>query len=89
MIKESAPAPWLPPKYAKADAAAIQALVRGDATPEQQQRAVNWVVNQAADTYGFTYRQDSRDHAFAEGRRFVGLQCVKMLKLNLSILKEV
>ena len=84
-----APPPWLPPEYELADASALQALVRGNATKEQQQRAVNWVINSAADTYGLDYRQNDRDHAFGAGRRFVGMQIVKMLKLNTAALVKV
>jgi len=77
-----APPPWLPPDYDPADISALQALVKGTASPEQQQRALNWIIYKAADTYGFTYRQNDRDHAFADGRKFVGQQLVKLLSLN-------
>ena len=83
-----APAPWLPAQYDVADAGAIQALARGEATPEQQQRALNWIINEACDTYGLEYRQDARDHAFASGKRAVGLNLVKMLKLNLALFRK-
>lgn len=82
------PLPYSPASYTDADIAALQALQRGDATPEQQQRAIDWIVNQAAATYDLEYRPDSRDHAFCSGRRFVGLQIVKMLKLNLAALNR-
>ena len=82
------PAPYTPALYADADIAAIQALQRGDATPDQQQRALNWIVNAAANTYDVEYRTDSRDHAFCSGRRFVGLQIVKMLRLSLAALNR-
>lgn len=82
------PLPYSPAVYTDADIASLQALQRGDATPEQQQRAVDWIVNQAAATYDLEYRPDSRDHAFCSGRRFVGLQIVKMLKLNLAALNR-
>lgn len=82
------PDPFLPAPWDIADAAAIQALARGVATPEQQQRALNWVINNAAGTYDLEYRTDSRDHAFASGRRFVGLQLVKMVKVNLGVLRQ-
>jgi hypothetical protein len=78
------PPPWLPPPWEVSDAAALQALVRGDATAEQQKRAINWVIFKAADVDGFTYRQNDRDHAFGDGRRFVGQQCKKLISLNLS-----
>lgn len=83
-----APAPWLPAEYDVPDAGALQALARGEASPEQQQRALNWIINDACGTYDLEYRQDPRDHAFASGKRSVGLGIVKLLKLNLAIFKK-
>lgn len=77
--------PWLPADYQLSDAAAIQALANGDATPEQQQRALRFIIEEVAATYQSTYSPGSdRDTAFAEGKRHVGLQLVKFIKLNLS-----
>ena len=78
------PPPWLPAEYEIADFNAIKALAAGTANPEQQQRALDWIINKVSDCYGFDYRQDSRDHAFASGRRFVGLQIIKALKVGTS-----
>lgn len=79
------PRPWMPPDWDKADAGALKALSRGDASPDQQKRALGYVINALAGTYDMTYRPESdRDSAFAEGRRFVGLQIVKLLNLNLE-----
>lgn len=88
-IHKPEPLPYDPPEYELADAQAIQALVRGEADAGQQQRALNWIINRAAGTYDADYRQDGRDHAFVSGRRFVGLQVVKLLKLNTGVLSEV
>lgn len=82
------PEPFLPAKYDIVDMAAIQAVMSGVATPEQQQRAITWIVHDVCGTYEFEYRTEPRDHAFASGRRFVGLQIVKMLKLNKAAFKE-
>lgn len=80
------PAPyksWHPATYELVDASAMQALQRGDANPAQQKRALDWIIGQAARTYDMSYFSESdRDSAFAEGRRFVGNQIIKMLKLN-------
>jgi len=82
-------APWFPPPYEKADAKAIKMLADGTATPEQQQRALRWIIENACGTYNLSYHPTSdRDTSFAEGRRFVGLQIVKMLKINLSALRD-
>lgn len=82
-------APWAPPAYELADSTAIKALADGTANPEQQQRALRWIIENACGTYELSYRPTSdRDTCLAEGRRFVGLQIVKMLKLNTSALKK-
>lgn len=68
---------------------AIKGLAAGTASPEQQQRALKWIIEQACATYDLSYRPDSdRETAFAEGRRFVGLQLVKALKIDLSKIGE-
>lgn len=78
------PPAQLPAEWTEADVAAIQALQRGDATAHQQLLALTWIIEKAANTYDLEYRTDPRDHAFCSGRRFVGLQVVKMLKLSLT-----
>ena len=82
--------PWFPAPYEKADASAIQALSRGLADPEQQQRALKWIIEGAAMCYGMSFipggEDGRRDSDFAEGRRYVGQQIVKMTKLNLAVI---
>lgn len=81
-------APWRPPSYEEADVVAIQALARGTANLEQQRRALTWIIERAAGTYEMSYRpggeDGARDTVFAEGRRFVGNQVVKMTKLKVG-----
>lgn len=84
-------APWKPVPYEKADVAAIQALLRGEANEHQQKRALKWLIEQAAGTYDMAYRpgdEGRRDTDFALGRAFVGQQVVKLTRLNLSRLKD-
>lgn len=77
--------PWKPVAYEIEDAGAIQALARGNASEAQQQRALRYVIEVLAGTYDQSYRPGKADDTvFAEGRRFVGLQLVKLTKLNLS-----
>lgn len=83
-------APWLPTKWELADAAAIQAVARGEANPEQQRRAIAWVVEQCAGYYDVSFRPGpggDRETAFAEGKRWVGAQVVKLTKVALSKLR--
>lgn len=79
---------FIPPKWDDFDAGALKALARGDADAGQQQRALKWIIESAAGTYDLSFRPDPHQTAFAEGRRFVGLQVVKLLKIDLPALKE-
>lgn len=68
------------PDYVKPDLFALRAVARGEATPEQQQRAVRFLLNGICATYDETFRPDSeRLSAFASGRRWVGLSIVWFL----------
>ncbi len=70
-------------------AAAIQALIRGEAEPHQQRDAMNWLINQACGTYNTSFSElGDRETSFAEGRRFVGTQVVKLSKLSLNALRK-
>lgn len=78
-----------PPKYEAADATAIQQLERGEAGTEMQKRALAWIINEVCKTYDLSYRPgDTHDTSFAEGKRFVGLEIIKMLKLDPSKLRR-
>lgn len=89
-MKKPSAAPWRPTEWEPADVAAIQALVRGDASPDQQRRAIDYIINDIAGTYDMSYRPDSeRDSVFAEGKRYVGLQLVKAVNLNLARIRQV
>ncbi len=84
-------APWMPVNCTKAEVAALQALRRGEATPDQQLRALECVIGKISDRNGMSFRpgvDGARDTAFAEGRRFVGNQIVRLTKLSLSKIKE-
>lgn len=87
-MKKTITAPWFPAHWEPADVSALQALQRGEATPEQQKRALDYMI-QIAGTYDLSYRPDSaRDSDFAEGKRWVGLQLVKLLKINLAAIRQ-
>jgi hypothetical protein len=77
-----------PPAYEAKHISAIQAVACGEASPDQQKLAMEWIINDAAGTYQQSYRpteEGRRDTDFAEGRRFVGMQIVKLLKLNVAV----
>jgi hypothetical protein len=59
--------------------AAIKAMHRGEATPHQQQKLLEWIIQEASGT-GPSYRpNDPQATAFGEGRRFVGFQLLHWL----------
>jgi len=76
------PEAFAPPVWELADVMAIQACVAGTATPEQQKRAIDWIVYRAAGTDEVDYRPIEREHVFVSGRRFVGLQVRKLMALR-------
>lgn len=84
--------PWFPPAYTDFDAASIQAVARGEADAGQQVQALKYIVETLAGCYDVAFRpgglEGDRATAFAEGRRFVGLQIVKLTKLNIGALRK-
>jgi hypothetical protein len=86
-MKKPAVQPWHPAPYEEADVYAIKALAAGVANEGQQQRALGWIVNTLCGTYDLSYRDGDngdRNTVFAEGKRFVGLQLVKLSKIILK-----
>jgi hypothetical protein len=84
-------APWLPWQWEDnlPGAVAIQAVAAGQADEAQQKLALTTIVEMICQTYDLSYSPDSeRDSAFAEGKRFVGLQIAKLTKLNYSNVKR-
>lgn len=83
------PPPWLPADYEPADMVAVRLVAIGEADPDQQRRAMKWMIEQATDTYGLGWHpQDAHQAAFAAGRRFVGLQIVKAVNMNTAIFNK-
>jgi hypothetical protein len=74
----------------KADAIAIKALASGDATPDQQKRALEAIVSRISCCDDLSFRADDhgglRETDFAEGKRYVGLQIRKILNTALHVL---
>lgn len=83
--------PIFPTPYEIEDVAALQALERGEADQMQQKRALNFIINTACGTYDNTIHlgsDGSRESDIAQGKRFVGLTLVKLIKISLMHLKE-
>lgn len=82
--------PWSPPAWEMADAYALQALQRGEAEPEQQRRALKFIGEKLCGLYDLEFRPGSTSRAtdFAGGKRFVGLQLVKLLNVDLAKMRQ-
>lgn len=83
------PEPWLPPGYTIADAQAVRALAQGVAEPEQQRRAMRWIIDRCAATYQDTHFPTDADRCFANGRRFVGLRLVSIINMPGELLAKI
>jgi len=84
------PAPYEP--YEWADnlplVYALKALREGVATTDQQKLILDGLMGITA-YYDLSYRPNSeRDTAFAEGKRFVGAQVVKMINLSGDVIEK-
>lgn len=91
LVPAALPASDAPAPFDIADASAVQALLSGTAEPEQQQRALKWVIEAASATYlpGFRSGEEGRRSTdFMLGRIFVGQQIIGLLKVNISKLRR-
>lgn len=70
------------PGFTPEVAYALKALAAGEANAEQQRGAMEWILNAAADYQGFTFRDDPRHDAFAQGKRFVGQAIVTLVNMD-------
>jgi hypothetical protein len=72
--------------------AAVKAMERGEARPDQQRIVLNYLIDDLCGTYDLSYRPDGaggeRDTAFAEGRRFVGLELRRVITLPHEVLTK-
>lgn len=83
--KIHAPLPWQAPSLDPAIGGALRAMHEGNAEPHQQKKLLEWLVNDLCETHGLSFRPDSdRATAFAEGKRFVGLQIIKQLNVTIT-----
>jgi hypothetical protein len=90
LAKPPAGAPWAPAPYDNRIVGAMQAIASGRDVPGYLAKiALDWIIDTACGTYDMSYRpQSDRDTAFAEGKRHVGNQIIKMIKLNPVAMKE-
>ena len=87
--KVKAASAWDPAPWDEHHAHAIQALAAGNASPDQQRAALQWIIEGACGHNDWAYRPASeRDTAMFLGRQFVAKQLIKLINLNLSALKR-
>lgn len=70
--------------------AALKALGRGEARPDQQVAAMNYIIETLCGTYDLPWRPDDRggerESSFAAGRMFVGLQIRRAIAQPFEVL---
>lgn len=63
--------------------AAVKAMSKGKATEGQQIAVLNFIIEDLAGTYDLSFRPEekggSHETAFADGRRFVGIQLRRVI----------
>lgn len=68
---------------------AIKSVAAGTANEGQQRLAMKWIIEELCGTYDLSYRpQSDRDTTFAEGKRYVGLQLVREINININRRKD-
>lgn len=95
MVKQRKPRDpsWMPANYTADQVIALQALQKGEADAGQQGMVLDWLLNDACGIRELSFRSDAdggaRETAFAEGRRFVGLQTAKLLSMSGAMIAEI
>jgi hypothetical protein len=82
--------PWEPVLFTEPVVHTLKAWGRGEASAEQQALLLNWIVYSLSGLHHASYSPRSdRDTAFAEGKRHVGLELMRVLKAPVDLLKPV
>ena len=61
--------------------ASLHAMMDGTASPHQQKRLIEWIINKASRANGMHYADTVRDSDFSMGRAFVGHQMLELLRI--------
>lgn len=80
------------PPFDDADMYAVKACAKGIANEGQQRRAIEFIINGLARTYDLEARfgeDGERMSTFAGGKRFVGLQIVRLINMAPPKPKEI
>jgi hypothetical protein len=71
-----------------AGSVAIQACYNGVADEAQQRLAIETIAGALCGYYDLSFRENDRDTVFAEGKRWVGAQIVKLTKINYMTIRR-
>lgn len=78
---------WLPAPYDISDVTAFQRCWDGTAEAHQQRAVIEWILF-ASGKNGPAFAPGQPDvTAFAEGKRWLGIQVMKLLNLNIASLR--
>ena len=83
--------PWAPPRPTLPDVVAIKALANGSATPDQQKRALHFIivdVSRADDEPYCPGADGERDTNYALGKRRVGTYLRSLLAADIRKFKD-
>lgn len=84
--------PWDTVLFEVADAWALQQLGRGEATDEQQKRALKFIIDTLCRAGRTPYYEDPRGGSDGTnvliGRLFVGNQILRLVNTNIEVLKQ-
>ena len=72
--------PWRPASFMPADAFAIKALAKGEASAEQQKRAFDWIMDASGIRNEVFVPGEDDVRCFLLGRRSIGLMVADLLK---------
>jgi hypothetical protein len=82
MANSKSTAPWMPVPYSDKEIRLVWALASGEATKEQQQEALRFIIEVVSGSNDMPFRAGSFDEtAFACGRMYVGKTLVKLLTI--------
>ena len=78
----------LKPETTASISMAFKALVAGNASPDQQKLAIEFLIKIGCRTNDSDWFPDRDITSFAAGRRFVGMQIIDMINLKVGSIKE-
>ena len=76
------------PALNKAQALAIKNMYQGEATPEQQKRGMDWIINDLCRLLNLSFDDDPYVTAFNEGKRCVGRHLTIVIREPLETLTK-